>query len=167
MTKTSFVSKGRVEHILPFYLKTIQRQAFNPCQKRQVQRLTQRPFLSLYSTWTRRRVHHLRCYWKFLYSTIETSFANPFSIKPSPILEKICGSFYTPHQDSIWAPISQNATSYRRSVWWIVQKTVPKKTQPKGDWEGAGHHYEFRVNGLERRIHDPYALSSLANQPLR
>ena len=24
-----------------------------------------------------------------LYSTIETSFANPFSIKPSPILEKI------------------------------------------------------------------------------
>ena len=33
----------------------------------------------------------------------------------------------------------------------------------KGDWEGAAYHYEFRVNGLERRIHDPYALSSLAN----
>ena len=24
----------------------------------------------------------------------------------------------------------------------------------KGDWEGAAYHYEFRVNGLERRIHD-------------
>lgn len=77
------------------------------------------------------------------------------------------GSFYTPSQTQFkfWAPISQDVTLH-------IQGQVHSMTRTengvwelllKGDWEGASYHYEFRVNGIERRIHDPYALSSLAN----
>ena len=77
------------------------------------------------------------------------------------------GSFYTPRQTQFkfWAPISQDVSLHIEDQVYPMNRTEKRclGTRAQRDWEGAAYHYEFRVNGLERRIHDPYALSSLAN----
>ena len=69
------------------------------------------------------------------------------------------GSFYTPSQTrfKFWAPISQNVTLHIEDRMYPMTRTENGVWEVvlKGDWEGAAYHYEFRVNGLERRIHDP------------
>lgn len=65
----------------------------------------------------------------------------------------------------LWAPISKQVilrldghtypmTKKEQGVW---QVTVP------GNWDGKSYHYLHRVNGQWIEVHDPYALSSLAN----
>ncbi len=112
-----------------------------------------RLFLKPHSTWTRRRVHHLRCYWNssiLHYRNIvrKTSiFDQTFTHTGEDL------GFYTPHQTQFkfWAPISQmwpfisktsglSDESYRNGVWELVLK---------GDQRSC-LTLMSRVNGLER-----------------
>ena len=76
------IQKGE-EHILPFYLKTNQGHLALIPVKTSSAATDTGDYFSEKSTPSTMLLEIL------LYSTIETSFANPFSIKPSPIVEKI------------------------------------------------------------------------------
>lgn len=77
------------------------------------------------------------------------------------------GASYSPTATTfkLWAPISKQVilrlagdaypmTKTEHGVWEI---TIT------GDWEGQAYHYLHRVNGQWTEVHDPYALTSLAN----
>ena len=85
----SYPPKGRGAYP-SFFIWSKPRSCLNPV-KTSRQRLTQRwdYFLSPIPL-TRRRVHHLRCYWKSSILHYRNIVRKPFlSIKPSPILERI------------------------------------------------------------------------------
>ena len=130
------IQKGE-EHILPFYLKTNQGHlALIPVKTSSAATDTGDYFLSPIPL-------ELGEEYTIYDATGNSSILHYRNIVRKPIFDQTftysgedLGSFYTPNQTQFkfWAPISQDVS-----------------------------HYEFRVNGLERRIHDPYALSSLAN----
>lgn len=77
------------------------------------------------------------------------------------------GAHYQPNQTTFkfWAPISKQVflildgephplTKSTNGVW---------LTTVSGDWDGHHYYYLHRVNGEWVEVHDPYALSSLAN----
>ena len=105
-----------------------------------------------------------------LYSTIENIVRKPIFDQTFTLYWEDLGSFYTPRQTQFkfWAPISQDVSLHIEDQVYPMNRTENGVWELvlKGDWEGAAYHYEFRVNGLERRIHDPYALSSLANSEI-
>lgn len=77
------------------------------------------------------------------------------------------GSQYSEQETTfrLWAPISKqvflvlerkpHAMKRAEKGTWIL--TLP------GNWDGASYHYLHLVNGEWKTVHDPYALSSLAN----
>ena len=161
------IQKGE-EHILPFYLKTNQGHlALIPVKTSSAATDTGDYFLSPIPL-------ELGEEYTIYDATGNSSILHYRNIVRKPIFDQTftysgedLGSFYTPNQTQFkfWAPISQDVSLHIEDQIYPMTRTENGvwKLLLKGDWEGAAYHYEFRVNGLERRIHDPYALSSLAN----
>ena len=161
------IQKGE-EHILPFYLKTNQGHlALIPVKTSSAATDTGDYFLSPIPL-------ELGEEYTIYDATGNSSILHYRNIVRKPIFDQTftytgedLGSFYTPNQTQFkfWAPISQDVTLHIEDQVYPMHRTENGVWELllKGDWEGAAYHYEFRVNGLERRIHDPYALSSLAN----
>ena len=161
------IQKGE-EHILPFYLKTNQGHlALIPVKTSSAATDTGDYFLSPIPL-------ELGEEYTIYDATGNSSILHYRNIVRKPIFDQTftysgedLGSFYTPNQTQFkfWAPISQDVTLHIEDQVYPMTRTENGVWEVvlKGDWEGAAYHYEFRVNGLERRIHDPYALSSLAN----
>lgn len=77
------------------------------------------------------------------------------------------GATYHPSETSfkIWAPISKQVIlCLEDSTYPMVRKEqgVWEMNLP-GDWDGKAYHYLHRVNGQWVEVHDPYAISSMAN----
>lgn len=161
------IQKGE-EHILPFYLETNQGHlALIPVKTSSAATDTGDYFLSPIPL-------ELGEEYTIYDATGSSSILHYRNIIRKPIFDQTftytgedLGSFYTPNQTQFkfWAPISQDVTLHIENHIYPMNRTENGVWELllEGDWEGAAYHYEFRVNGLERRIHDPYALSSLAN----
>lgn len=77
------------------------------------------------------------------------------------------GAHYQPNQTTfkLWAPISKQVILYLDGTPYPMEKTnhgVWERTV-SGDWDGKAYYYLHRMNGQWIEVHDPYALSSLAN----
>ena len=80
---------------------------------------------------------------------------------------KDLGATYQPAETlfKLWAPISKQVVLYLDGIPYPMEKTnhgVWERTV-SGDWDGKVYYYLHRMNGQWIEVHDPYALSSLAN----
>lgn len=77
------------------------------------------------------------------------------------------GAHYTPFATTfrLWAPISKKVYLVLNDIPYPMQKGDRGVWQVEmtGDWDKARYHFLHRVNGQWKEVHDPYALSSLAN----
>ena len=77
------------------------------------------------------------------------------------------GAVYSPAETvfKLWAPISKQVFLRLDQQAYPMKKTRNGVWQVRipGDLDGKNYHYLHRVNGQWTEVHDPYALSSLAN----